>query len=229
MGFALHDIVPWGRNLDEYRKMFSLTVHDLNKSILACADGPASFNAELTAHGGRSVSIDPIYAFTTEQISNRIIETTAEVYGQLYRNKDDYTWAYYQTPEKLLEVRLSAMNNFLSDYEYGKMEGRYRSGSLPNLAFVPENFDLALCSHFLFTYSSHLSVEFHQESILQMLGKSLELRIFPVCSLNGNPSPHLPPIEFFLKERQLEYRLEQVDHEFQRGGNIMLRIFRKKN
>lgn len=225
MGFTLQDIVPWGRNLEEYRKMFRLTDQELELPILSCADGPASFNAELTERGGSCVSIDPLYAFSHKQISNRIDETANEVYDQLCLNRDAYNWDYYQTPENLLQVRLSAMNSFLSDYESGKIVGRYREGSLPDLSFLPEQFELVLCSHFLFTYSGHLSGKFHQEAILQMLKKGREIRIFPVCSLDGSPSPHLAEMELFLKQQKREYRLEQVDHEFQKGGNRMLRIF----
>lgn len=225
MGFTLQDIVPWGRNLEEYRKMFRLTDQELELPILSCADGPASFNAELTEMGGSCVSVDPIYAFSSFQIRNRIDETANEVYEQLCRNLDAYNWDFYQTPENLLKIRLSAMNRFLSDYEAGRNAGHYREGSLPDLSFIPEKFELVLCSHFLFTYSGHLSRVFHQEAIMQMLMKGRELRIFPVCSLDGSPSPHLPEVELFLKQQKLEYNLELVDHEFQKGGNHMLRIF----
>ncbi|MDP2337934.1 MAG: SAM-dependent methyltransferase [Bacteroidota bacterium] len=225
MGFKLQEIVPWGRNLEEYRKMFRLTDQELKLSILSCADGPASFNSELTEMGGSCVSIDPLYAFSALQIRNRIDETADEVYDQLCRNRDTYNWDDYQTPENLLQVRLSAMSEFLSDYESGKSDGRYQEGSLPDLSFLTEKFELVLCSHFLFTYSGHLSGTFHQEAIVQMLEKGRELRIFPVCSLDGSPSPRLPEVELFLQQQELEYRLELVDHEFQKGGNRMLRIF----
>ena len=33
--------------------MFDLSAADLGRRILGCGDGPASFNAELTAQGGR--------------------------------------------------------------------------------------------------------------------------------------------------------------------------------
>ncbi len=89
MGFTLRDIVPWGRNLGEYRRFFGLTNNDLNKKILACADGPASFNAELTAQGGSCISIDPVYTFSAKQIKSRIDETTQSVFEQL-RNRIDY-------------------------------------------------------------------------------------------------------------------------------------------
>ena len=89
MGFTLRDIVPWGRNLGEYRRFFGLTNNDLNKKILACADGPASFNAELTAQGGSCISIDPVYTFSAKQIKSRIDEATQSVFEQL-RNRIDY-------------------------------------------------------------------------------------------------------------------------------------------
>ena len=54
--------------------MFALDDGDLRKTILGCGDGPASFNAELTALGGRVLSIDPVYAFTASQIRKRIDE-----------------------------------------------------------------------------------------------------------------------------------------------------------
>src|SRR5260370_30292561 len=47
----LHEVVPWGRSLDEYRAMFALSEGDLQGRLLGCGDGPASFNAELTALG----------------------------------------------------------------------------------------------------------------------------------------------------------------------------------
>lgn len=48
MAFELKDTVPWGRNLDEYESMFSLTKPDMDKRIVSFGDGPASFNLEMT-------------------------------------------------------------------------------------------------------------------------------------------------------------------------------------
>ena len=48
----LNQIIPWGRSFQEYRRMFTLTDEDLRGSILGCADGPASFNAEATDRAG---------------------------------------------------------------------------------------------------------------------------------------------------------------------------------
>jgi hypothetical protein len=51
MPFTLDQIVPWGRSFDEYVRMFSLTPDDLDKNILGCGDGPASFNAAIRCCG----------------------------------------------------------------------------------------------------------------------------------------------------------------------------------
>jgi hypothetical protein len=61
--FTLSDVVPWGRSFDEYQRMFVLSEDDLATTILGCADGPASFNAEATRRGAgdlvrSAVSID---------------------------------------------------------------------------------------------------------------------------------------------------------------------------
>ncbi|QLH43352.1 MAG: hypothetical protein HWD59_11985 [Coxiellaceae bacterium] len=45
------DVLLWGHSLAEYRSMFNLTEQDLDKSIIDCASGFASFNAEMHQQG----------------------------------------------------------------------------------------------------------------------------------------------------------------------------------
>jgi hypothetical protein len=40
MPLTLDQIVPWGRSLDEYSRMFALTAADLDSCIVDCAAGP---------------------------------------------------------------------------------------------------------------------------------------------------------------------------------------------
>ena len=51
IAFLLDSVVPWGRNLDEYRCMFRLSDDDMKKRIAGFGDGPASFNFEATKQG----------------------------------------------------------------------------------------------------------------------------------------------------------------------------------
>jgi hypothetical protein len=222
--FQLSEVVPWGRNYNEYVAMFSLSETDLAGKILGCGDGPASFNAELTRRDGIMISADPIYAFSKEEIRQRIDETFAIVLDQTKKNMHEFVWKNFASVEDLAETRMNAMKDFLADYPRGKTEGRYRCEELPTLSFSNDEFSLALSSHFLFLYSSQLDYEFHVQAIREMCRVAREVRIFPVLQLGATPSPHLPRIiEQFQKEK---YAIDvlTVNYEFQRGGNQMLRI-----
>src|SRR5436305_5801588 len=72
MTSRLNEVIPWGRSLEEYRRMFALGGAALAGRILGCGDGPASFNAEATALGHSVISCDPIYAFSMEEIRQRV-------------------------------------------------------------------------------------------------------------------------------------------------------------
>jgi hypothetical protein len=225
MSFTIDKIVPWGRNLAEYGAMFALTDHDLNKNILSCADGPASFNAELTCAGKRCTSVDPVYQFSSQQIRERIEETSKKIMTQLEENRDDYLWDDYKTPEKLLEIRLDAMYMFLEDFESGKAKERYVVGELPALPFADRSFDLVLSSYCLFTYSKHFSLNFHFQSIMDMCRLGDEVRIFPLLQIDGKKSPYVDPILNALTTKNIRYAIERVPYEFQKGGNQMLSIY----
>lgn len=107
----LDSIVPWGRSYDEYRLIFSLTDSDLQKNILGCGDGPASFNAELTKRDGNIVSIDPIYQFTSEQIRSRIDEIYPQVMSQMHQNTENYIWESIKNVTELGDIRIAAVSN----------------------------------------------------------------------------------------------------------------------
>ena len=57
MAFTLKQVVPWGRSFKEYVRMFDLTKKDLQKRIIGCGDGPASFNAEMKSRGYKVVLV----------------------------------------------------------------------------------------------------------------------------------------------------------------------------
>jgi hypothetical protein len=118
------------------------------------------------------------------------------------------------------------MRRFLADFDGGRRDGRYVVASLPNLPFADASFDLALCSHLLFLYSDHLSLEFHIASIREMLRVAVEVRIFPLLTLGCERSMHLGPLCRAMSEEGYVVDERQVDYEFQRGGNSMLCLAR---
>ena len=186
MAFRLEEVVPWGRSFEEYRRMFALSENDLSERILGCADGPASFNAGLTKGGGKIVSIDPLYRFSREEIRRRIDQVFDTVLSETRKNVHEFVWGTIPSVEALGRTRRKAMDDFLDDYPGGVNEGRYIDAALPELPFLEKEFDLALCSHYLFLYSPHLSLDFHVGSIRELCRVAREVRIFPLLDQSSS-------------------------------------------
>lgn len=222
----LSSVVPWGRSFDEYRAMFALSDEDLERRILGCGDGPASFNAQLTARGGRVLSVDPLYRFTAEQIQQRIRRVYPGMLNQLARKQDHYVWRHFRDPSHLGSVRMSAMNCFLDDYPRGQQEGRYIDASLPELPCFEGEYELALCSHLLFLYSEQINLEEHIVAIRELCRVAGEVRIYPLLDMDGRPSCHLSGVVRALSESGFELGMEKVHYQFQKGATDMLWVKR---
>lgn len=224
MGLKLESVVPWGRSLGEYVRMFALTPDDRRRQILDCGGGPASFNAEMTQQGYSVVSCDPIYQFSAAEIERRIQDTYPLIMNGVSDNQDDYVWRDIQSPEQLCQIRLEAMNQFLQDFPAGLAAGRYQVEELPELTFGDRQFDLALCGHLLFTYSRQLSESFHLNSIRELCRVAQQVRIFPLVDSSGEPSPLLPAVMQKLSQDGYLMQIQTVDYEFQKGGNQLLLV-----
>lgn len=225
--FTLNEVVPWGRSFDEYRCMFDLTDADMAGHILGCADGPASFNAEATARGGRVVSCDPLYRFGVAEIADRIERTFPTVIDQTRKNSAEFLWSDdLPDVEALGRRRRAAMKLFLEDFDAGQAAGRYVVAELPKLPFADHLFNMAVCSHFLFLYSQQLPEDFHVASIRELCRVSRDVRIFPLLELGSTPSRHVPAVVDRLRADGFTVHIQQVSYEFQRGGNQMLRVSR---
>jgi len=206
--------------------MFALSAEDLSAGVLDCGGGPASFTAEMSASGKRAVSIDPVYAFSGQEIRARFDATAGPMLAQVKATPDDWTWTYHRDPDDLLANRRSALEIFLADYERGLREQRYLAGELPSLPFPSASFRLAVCSHLLFLYSDLLSQDFHIRSVLELCRVAKEVRIFPLLTLRREPSRYLAPVRAALSAAGWATEIVSVNYELQRGGNQMLKIFR---
>lgn len=225
MAFKLDSVVPWGRNLEEYKLMFRLDDRDMTKKIAGFGDGPACFNCEMTNAGGNVVSFDPIYQFSKEEIEERIEEVRITVMQQMRGNMDNYVWTHIKDLVELEHIRMLAMKKFLSDYKQGKKEGRYVFHELPaRLPYESESFDIGLSSHFLLMYTS-LGYDFHIQSITEMLRVCKEIRIFPIVDLDANKTDLIKDvIDYFQKDYNAT--IVTTEYEFQKGDNKLL-IIRK--
>jgi len=220
----LNEVVPWGRSMAEYQAMFNLTEADLSKKILGCSDGPASFNAELTQLNGNITSVDPLYQFTKQQIEQRIDQVAPQIIAEVRKHEDDFIWDSFESPDDLMTHRLSSMSQFLDDYQQGCDENRYLNQSLPKLDFSDQHFDLALCSHFLFLYSDHLSYEFHLDSLIELSRVAKQVRIYPLINLDNQPSIHLESCIRQLTDLGLKIELKPSHYLFQKSANKYLQI-----
>ncbi len=225
MSFKLENVVPWGRNLNEYMSMFNLNNDDLSKKIAGFGDGPASFNYEAKQKGGHVVSFDPVYSFSREQLQKRIEEVRIIVMQQMKENMNNYVWTDIRNLKELENVRMSAMNLFLSDYECGKSENRYICHTLPErLPFDDNAFDIGLSSHFLLMYTS-LGYDFHIQAITEMLRVCREIRIFPVVDLDANKTDMITDVIDYFRNCY-DVKITATKYQFQKGDNKLL-IIRK--
>lgn len=227
MGFKLESVVPWGRSLEEYIRMFDLAADDLRLKLLDCAGGPASFNVEMTRQGYNVISCDPIYQFSVDEIAQRIQDTYQTIVDGAKTTRENFVWQDIQSPEHLGQIRMAAMQQFLEDLPLGIQQGRYIIDELPILTFDTKQFDLALCSHFLFTYSDLLSQDFHLASIQELCRVAGEVRIFPLLNnYSKEVSLFLPLVMEDLTAQGYNLEIQQVSYEFQKGGNQMLRVWK---
>ncbi|HEY9798236.1 MAG TPA: hypothetical protein V6D30_21570 [Leptolyngbyaceae cyanobacterium] len=88
MEFKLENVIPWGRSLNEYVRMFDLMPEEFSLKILDCAGGPASFKAEMTRQGYNDISCDPIYQFSADEIAQCIEETYQTVIDGVKANRE---------------------------------------------------------------------------------------------------------------------------------------------
>ena len=224
MAMQLDSVVPFGRSRHEYITMFNLSTVDLDRSILGVGDGPASFNAESTPLGNHITSIDPIYELGGAEIQQRFDAVVDDIIDQIRASPNDWVWSYHSSPDTLRQSRIQTIQTFLQDYEGGQQVGRYQTGALPKLPFADQQFELALCSHFLFLYGDHYDEAFHRASVRELLRVSHEVRIFPLLTLTLELSPYMDSIIQSCRDWGYRAAIEPVEYELQKGGNQMLVI-----
>lgn len=228
MSFKLNSVVPWGRNFSEYKAMFMLTDEDLQKKIAGFGDGPASFNFEADKMGMNVTSYDIVYQFSKVELQNRIEEVRGIVMEQMAENMDNYVWNNIKSLDELERIRMSAMNMFLEDFEKGKTEGRYVYHNLPDRVNKDDNtYDIGLSSHFLLMYTD-LGYDFHIKAISEMLRVCKEVRIFPVCDLDGNKTDLITKVSNYLRGKYC-VNIIKTKYEFQKGDNKMMIITKQMN
>ena len=213
------------RSFEEYEAFFALTAPDLAGAVLDCSAGASGFAAAVNARGGRVTAVDPAYDQGVERLSAAAGAAAAQGREILAQHEDHYVWSWYGTLERHDEIRRAALTEFLADLR--AHPHTYVPGSLPQLPFADDTFDLALCSHLLFTWSDVFDEAWHEAALLDLLRVAREVRVFPlVVKGSGDPVPFLGALLDRLRGRGHDIEVAGVPYEFQRGADQMLIVRR---
>ncbi|MBS1776336.1 MAG: SAM-dependent methyltransferase [Bacteroidetes bacterium] len=213
----------WGRTLEEYTKMFSLGCISAETKILSIADGPSTFNLELRRNGVQVVSVDPIYSLPVEKMRACFEESYLFNKQFFYTYPEKFNLKEDDEVENLLSKRRRTFETFVDDYV--QHPSNYQFGKLPSLNFLDKSFDLCLCSNFLFLFEHLFDLEFHLNSIKELLRLGKEIRIFPLYNNNGQLSNYLEPVTAFLSENGHKWTIEPNDYHVYKNGNRFLKAF----
>lgn len=211
------------RTMEEYVRMFALSSADLSLRILDCASGAASFTAEARAQGFNVWAVDPLYNMSTDD-QTKLVELG---YERAVQNIADdptlYNWGFPASPREHSLLRRCAADAFLS--HIANCKDYYIGGRLEKLPFTNESFDLVLCSHFLFTYSSFINEEMHLRCVDEMLRvTSRFIRIYPIVGFGADATSALTVVTDECNRRGLQWRIRDVSYHFFKSAGRMLEI-----
>ena len=183
---ANQDILVSSRSFTEYVAFFDLDAERLPARILDCSAGASSFVAEANARGIDAVAADPAYGLVEEALTNRTNSGIPSGNAMIDANSDRFVFDWYQTPQRRAEMRRAALTMF-QEHHHAHPE-RYIAAALPELPFASKSFDLALCSHLLFTWATHLDEQWHFDALIELCRVAEEVRVFPLV-LQGAGEP----------------------------------------
>lgn len=201
--------------------MFALDSTDLSGRVLDCSAGAADFSAIAAQRGARAVAVDPAYALSKDALTDQARIDAGRGRGIAEAYADRFTWDWYGEPERRDRMRQQALARFVTDRVV--TPGRYVAGQLPQLPFRDQVFDLALCSHLLFTWADVLGRAWHAAALAELARVAREVRVFPtVVQGPGEPVPFWAELMDDVVEAGLHAELRRVGYEFQVGADQML-------
>ena len=211
------------RAYDEYVAMFALDDHDLAGSVLDCSAGAAEFAAIAAAKRCRVVAVDPAYAMQRTALVEQAKADMERGSHIAHEHPDRFTWRWYESPDRRAMLRQRALARVATDLVVSP--ARYVAGQLPQLPFRTAAFDLALCSHLLFTWGDELGQAWHVAAVTELARVAREVRIFPtVLQGAGDAVPFWDDMITELAEAGLRTELRKVGYEFQIGADQMLLV-----
>jgi len=224
----LDRVAFFGRTLKEYTRFFGLNLKELRgRAVLDCPGGASSFAGEARRHNIRVTAVDPLYAYSAQDLYAQGNADLDFVLDRVRNAQDLFVWKYYRDVDALRASRTAAWDGFCGDFQAGGLKSRYIAAALPTLPFADDAFDLSLSGHFLFTYSHIFSYEFHIAALRELVRVTKgEVRIYPLQGADAKPYPHLERLRVDLAIGGIRNAVRPVDFEFQRGSTSAL-VLRK--
>jgi hypothetical protein len=219
----------FGRSLAEYTQFFALEIPALRgRDVLDVAAGPSSFTAEACARKINAVAVDPHYGSPLEVLSSQVESDYEHMFSEIRKKRRMIRLKTFASLDAAEMDRRGAAERFLADYEAHFIHNRYICGSLPLLPFFDGTFDLVLSAHLLFTYAKRFDFDWHLAACRELVRVSAdEVRIHPLCGLDGKPYPGLPRLRRELREAGIASEVRTLDYEFFVGASSMLVLRRK--
>jgi hypothetical protein len=214
----------FGRSLAEYVQFFDLNIPALRgRDVLDVAAGPSSFTAEACARKINAVAVDPRYGEPLSVLTEQIRSDYDAMCAQMRTKPRLFRLKAFPSFDAAESDRRGAAQRFLADYEAHYIHNRYVGGSLPLLPFFDGTFDLVLSAHLLFVYAKRFDYDWHLAACRELARVSAEeVRIHPLCGLDGKPYPALARLRRELREGGIESEVRAVDYEFFAGSHSML-------
>ncbi len=222
-------IVFFGRTYAEYISMFSLGEAILKHGrILDSPAGASSFAAEAHQLGIDATACDIAYNRSADELIEKCENDIQHVFEKFDEAAHLYVWDYYKNKDEVIALRKKALKLFAEDFPAGFKEKRYVEAGLPHLPFADKSFSLVLSGNFLFLYGDRLDLDFHKAYIKELIRIcSGEVRIFPLVGLDAKPYPYLDDTMLFIESSGIKAEVIKVPFEFQRGANMMLKLYRR--
>ena len=223
----LENVAFYGRTLEEYRHIFDLDLDALKRDkVLDTASGSSSFAAEANARGINVTASDPMYdrsAISLGRIGSMDIEN---VIARARHAESSFKFSYYDSMDAVYRSRFKALQGFLEDYPGGRAMGRYVSGSLPELPFEDNSFDVVLNGHFLFLYAERLGDAFVFNAVSELLRVSRRsVYLYPLIQLNGRRYPKLDELVKNMQTKGVHSEFRNLQFEFFKGANQCLQLY----
>lgn len=202
--------------------MFDLDEQSLGSAVLDCCAGASSFVAELVEQGGSAVAVDPVYAVPRAELMAEAAEAFRAGNQIVDVHHDRFVWDWYGTPERRDEIRREAAATFLADFD--RRPSRYVAGSLPDLPFADDSYDLVLCSHLLFTWANQFGSDWHWAAITEMLRVARrEVRVFPLVVQGcGEDVPFMEGLLERLRADGHDVEIRRGRYVFQQDADSMM-------